>query len=53
MTAVVGDQVFLKFLECSDVTEQGRGAGGWFMIYYYRKDPPFLTLEDPPSTHTY
>ena len=27
------------------VTEQ---AGGWFTINYYRKDPPFLSLEVPP-----
>ena len=27
------------------VTEQGRG---WFTINYYRKDPPFLSLEVPP-----
>ena len=31
------------------VTEQG---GGWFTIYYYRKDPPFLSLwrSCPPRT---
>ena len=27
------------------VTEQ---AGAWFTINYYRKDPPFLSLEVPP-----
>ena len=33
----------------SNVTEQGRG---WFMINYYRKDSPFLSLEvPPPHTH--
>ena len=26
-------------------------AVGWFMINYYRKDPPFLSLEVPPHTH--
>ena len=31
------------------VTEQGRG---WFTINYYRKDPPFLSLEVPsPHAH--
>ena len=25
-----------------------RPGGGWFTINYYRKDPPFLSLEVPP-----
>ena len=33
----------------SIVTEQGRG---WFMINYYRKDSPFLSLEVPSPTPT-
>ena len=34
-----------------NVTEQ-TGGGGWFTIYYDRKDPPFLSLGIPPP-HTY
>ena len=29
-----------------------RAGRKWFMINYYRKDPPFLSLEVPPHTHT-
>ena len=27
-----------------------QSKGGWFTINYYRKDPPFLSLEVPPPT---
>ena len=29
-----------------------RTGEGWFMTNYYRKDPPFLSLEVPTPTHT-
>ena len=28
-----------------------RAGRGWFMINYYRKDHPFLSLEVPTHTH--
>ena len=35
---------------CMNVLQNRRGGG--FPIYYYRKDPRFLSLGVPPHTHT-
>ena len=49
--AKVGVEVIRRGLICADgELTCYRAGGGWFTIFYYRKDSPFLSLEVPPPT---